>query len=184
MSFLPIVLFALGVVFLIWALRMGNSNTTSPEIIAALKGLAGVKRELSQVQKGLREAEAQMGDHELRLFRNENVQAEIRSALQDQTQAQSSNSDNSSNSNDSSNSSIYYSQTSHRPQLQPTSKSTLTSTTTQGNYHKTQVLPEKYRWVLELNDQGWSVAEIAGHLAISRDAVNMVLRTSQKGGCA
>lgn len=181
MSLLPIVLFALGVVFLIWALRMGNSNTTSPEIIAALKGLAGVKRELSQVQKGLREAEAEMGDHELRLLRNENVQAEIRSALQTQAQSYS---DNSNNPNNSSNSSIYYSQTSHRPQLQPISQPTLTSTTTQGNFHKTQVLPEKYRWVLELNDQGWSVAEIAGHLAISRDAVNMVLRTSQKGGCA
>lgn len=189
MSLLPIVLFVLGVVFLIGALRMGNSNTTSPEIIAILKGLAGVKRELSQVQKGLREVEAEMGDHELRLLRNENVQAELRSELQAQTQSSNlDDSNNPNNLNNSSNSSIYYSQTSHRPQLQPisqsTPQSTLTSTMTQGNYQKTQVLPEKYRWVLELNDQGWSVAEIAGHLAISRDAVNMVLRTSQKGGCA
>lgn len=157
MSLLPIVLFVLGVIFLSWALRMGNSSTTSPEIIAALKGIAGVKRELSQVQKGIREVEAQMGDHELRLLRNENVQAEILSELNNP-------------------------QISPRPQSQAMSQPT--SITTLGNHQKTQVLPEKYRWVLELNDQGWSVAEIAGHLAISRDAVNMVLRTSQKGGCA
>lgn len=164
MSLLPILLFVLGVIFLIWALKMGNSsNTTSPEIIAALKGIAGVKRELSQLQKGIRELEAQMGDHELRLFRNENVQAEIRSSMN-------------------------YTQASSKAQSQlisqPTSQLASTPTITQGNHQKTQVLPEKYRWVLELNDQGWSVAEIAGHLAISRDAVNMVLRTSQRGGCA
>lgn len=188
MSLLPIVLFALGVVFLILAFRMGNSNATSPEILATLKGLAGVKRELSQLQKGLREAEAQMGDHELRLIRNENVQAELRSSLQIQAQAQISNPDNSSNPN---NSSIFESLTSYKSHSQPfqpvaqsTSQSIPTSSASLGNYSKTQVLPEKYRWVLELHDQGWSVAEIAGHLAISRDAVNMVLRTSQKGGCA
>ncbi len=184
MSLLPIVLFALGVVFLILAFRMGNSNATSPEIIATLKGLAGVKRELSQLQKGLREAEAQMGDHELRLLRDENVQAELRSAIQ--AQAQISDPDNSCTPN---NSSIFDSLTSYKPHsqpFQPIAQSTFQSTSSPslGNYPKTQVLPEKYRWVLELHDQGWSVAEIAGHLAVSRDAVNMVLRTSQKGGCA
>lgn len=178
MSLLPIVLFVLGVGFLIWALRMGNSNITSPEIIAILKGLAGVKRELSQVQKGLREAEAEMGDHELRLLRNENVQAEIRSELQAQNAKEDNPSLQSRN----------YSQMSAKAQPQSSPQSTFHAPSmtniTLGNQQKTQVLPEKYRWVLELNDQGWSVAEIAGHLAISRDAVNMVLRTSQKGGCA
>lgn len=188
MSLLPIVLFSLGVVFLFLAFRMGNSNATSPEILATLKGLAGVKRELSQLQKGLREAEAQMGDHELRLMRNENVQVELRSAIQTQAQERISNPDNSKNSN---NSSILDSLASYKPQsqpfhpmAQPTSPSNSTSSVSLGNYPKSQVLPEKYRWVLELHDQGWSVAEIAGHLAVSRDAVNMVLRTSQKGGCA
>lgn len=178
MSLLPIVLFVLGVIFLIGALRMGNSNTTSPEIIAILKGLAGVKRELSQVQKGLREAEAEMGDHELRLLRNENVQAEIRSEMK----AQNSNVD------DSNHQGRNYSQIPTKAQPQLSSQSTFHAPSITsiplGNHQKTQVLPEKYRWVLELTNQGWSVAEIAGHLAISRDAVNMVLRTSQKGGCA
>jgi hypothetical protein len=165
MNLLPIVLFALGVIFLIWALKTENTlKATSPEMLATLKGLAAVKRELSQVQKALREAHSQMGDHELRLLRNENVQAEIRSTLQAQSSSMSHN--------------IYHPPA---PLVQNPSPSFIAI---QGNSRKTQALPEKYRWALELHEQGWSAAEIAGHLAISQDAVNMVLRTSQRGGCA
>lgn len=84
MSLLPIVLFILGILVLIWAMRMGNSTSTpSPEILATLKGLASVKRELNQVQRGLSNTEDRMEDHELRILRNENSQAEIRNVLEE-----------------------------------------------------------------------------------------------------
>ena len=58
MTLLPVLLFILGVLCLIWAMRMGNtSGKTSPEILTILQGLAGVKKEISKVQKGLREVE-------------------------------------------------------------------------------------------------------------------------------
>jgi ATP/maltotriose-dependent transcriptional regulator MalT len=160
MSLLPIVLFILGVAVLIGALKMGNpTGTTSPEMLATLKGLAGVKRELNHVQRGLREAEARMEDHELRILRGENSDAEIRIALQSPK-----------------------SQPPQQPQQTQGTPQHQGLYTDEGFLSKPQVLPEKYRWVLELSNQGWSVAEIAGHLAISQDAVHMVLKTSQRGG--
>jgi hypothetical protein len=178
MSLLPIVLFILGVLVFIWAWKMGNSSSsTSPEIIATLKGLAGVKRELSQVQREIRDTEARMEDHELRILRNENTQAEIQSIIQTRSLKTGSESNLGAN---------HY----EDPNLN-FSTSLGNSISTDNNLFqqfevmenpKPQVLPEKYRWVLELHTYGWSVAEIAGHLAISQDAVNMVLRTSEKGG--
>ncbi len=193
MTLLPVLLFILGVLCLVWAMRMGNtSGKTSPEILTILQGLAGVKKEISKVQKGLREVETQLGDHELRLFRNENVQADLRTEVN----AQKININQ-----------LTSSAVNTFAQPQPyLSANPLNSSQGTNPYHRlydngntlsdsplepldryteaeplSPMLPEKYQWVLELDQQGWSVAEIAGHLAISRDAVNMVLRTALKG---
>ncbi|HHY27967.1 MAG TPA: sigma-70 family RNA polymerase sigma factor [Desulfitobacterium dehalogenans] len=188
MTLLPVLLFILGVLCLIWAVRMGNSSgKTSPEILTILQGLAGVKKEISKVQKGLREVETQLGDHELRLFRNENVQEDLRTEVNAQkvsiNRLTSSATD-------------AFAQAQPQPQTKPLphfSTDPLNQSQAASPYHShydnsnsltdspPQMLPEKYQWVLELHQQGWSVAEIAGHLAISRDAVNMVLRTAPKG---
>lgn len=199
MTLLPVLLFILGVLCLIWAMRMGNtSGKTSPEILTILQGLAGVKKEISKVQKGLREVETQLGDHELRLFRNENVQADLRTEVN----AQKININQLT-------SSAVNTFAQPQPQMKPQpylSANPLNSSQGTNPYHRlydngntlsdsplesldryteaeslSPMLPEKYQWVLELDQQGWSVAEIAGHLAISRDAVNMVLRTALKG---
>ncbi|AGA68083.1 RNA polymerase sigma factor, sigma-70 family [Desulfitobacterium dichloroeliminans LMG P-21439] len=175
MTLLPILLFVLGVICLIWAMRMGNSSgKSSPEILTILQGLAGVKKEISQAQRSLREVESQLGDHELRLMRNENVQADLRTEVN----AQKINISNLA-AQPSPLTQEYSLQRGNRPQtttpfcgvIEQPSKEELAP----------QVLPEKYQWVVELHQQGWSVADIAGHLAISRDAVNMVLRTASKG---
>lgn len=115
-----------------------------------------------------------MGDHELRLMRNENVQADLRTEVN----AQKINISNLA-AQPSPLTQEYSLQRGNRPQtttpfcgvIEQPSKEELAP----------QVLPEKYQWVVELHQQGWSVADIAGHLAISRDAVNMVLRTASKG---
>lgn len=163
MTLLPMVLFILGIIVLILAWKMGNyANSRSPEIIATLKGLAGVKRELSQVQRGIREAEARMEDHELRILRNENAQADLLSVIK------ASNTEVASEVKEIRDSFL----AKNREPINPGNVDVSTP----------RALPGKYRWVLELHDQGWSVTEIAGHLAISKDAVNMVLSTSQRGG--
>lgn len=205
MTLLPVLLFILGVLCLIWAMRMGNSSgRTSPEILTILQGLAGVKKEISKVQKGLREVETQLGDHELRLFRNENVQADLRTEVNAQKTSITQLTSSAVNT---------FAQPQPQPQMKPqpyflANPSNSNRGANQGGnpYHRlydnthtlidfpmetldryteaessSPMLPEKYQWVLELDQQGWSVAEIAGHLAISRDAVNMVLRTALKG---
>lgn len=179
-TLLPIILFVLGVIILIWAMRMGNSSPkSSQETLTILQGLAGLKKEVNKLQRGIREVESQLGDHELRLIRNENVQADLRSEVNAQKisinqlplaqplfqpQPQALNAYNNP-----------YIQSSGLGELYPKNERKSQEET------PTQVLPEKYQWVLELYNQGWSVAEIAGHLSISRDAVNMVLRTAPIG---
>lgn len=186
MSLLPILLFILGLICLIWAMKMGNSSgKSSPEILTILQGLAGVKKEVSQVQKGLREVKAQLGDHELRLISNENVQADLRSEVNAQKISLSQLT--SSNMNTCVQNQTKYNNTYTYPNhLANNFFDTAINTSTKNlnpspHPNPPQVLPEKYQWVLELYNQGWSEAEIAGHLAISRDAVNMVLRTAPQG---
>jgi hypothetical protein len=217
-SLLPIVLFALGIASIVWALRIENSNKPSQEMLATLKGVANVKREVSQLQKGLRAVEAQAGDHELRLIRNESIQDELRSAVETQraqldsanrstkagisnqtgSMANVNNVGNISNVSDLGNgrnvsnvSRVSNISNMHTPGDLSDKKGDGSSVFTKagsnrypnlGNQENAQVLPDKYRWALELSEQGWTVAEIAGHLGISRDAVNMILSTAQRGG--
>ena len=198
MTLLPILLFILGVIILIWAMKMGNSSAkSSQETLTILQGLAGLKKEISKVQRGLREVESQLGDHELRLIRNESVQADLCSEVN--AQKININQLNSSTQN-----SFTMSPTQSQVMTQPQASNSYNNTSAhtnipsqpgsffQADHHlgneqnmeeepPAQALPEKYQWVLELYNQGWSVAEIAGHLSISRDAVNMVLRTAPIG---
>src|SRR5690554_2635133 len=82
MELLPLLLFICGCICLYWAFKMGNpSGKSSPETLTILQGVAKVKKEVSQGQKSLREVQSQLGDHELRLYRVENVQEELRGEI-------------------------------------------------------------------------------------------------------
>lgn len=188
MSFMPVVLFILGIIVLIGAWRLGNPSNTSPELIAALKGVAGVKREISYIRTELKETEARMEEHErliqeqeslrqtavedVRFENNTIKEAEAKEIMQEQS---------------------FNPKNRERYDLIPEFQAeveaeTETETDEDVDEEKTysskatpRFFSDKYRWVIELHEQGWSVLEISGHLAISQDAVNMVLNTYPRG---
>jgi ATP/maltotriose-dependent transcriptional regulator MalT len=177
MSSLPVVLFTLGIIVLIIAWRLGNPPNTSPELLAALKGIAGVKRDIGYIRSELQETGIRLDEHERRIeerkalglkseeqpvlnredrepvpikLADQKLQLEFLKALQ-----QKANQEPIANQEED----IDYTQNS-----------------------VSQTVSEKYRGVIELHQQGWSILEIAGQLAISQDAVNMVLKTYTRGG--
>jgi len=145
---------------------MGDSSKSNQEILTILQGLAGMKKEISKLQKDMREVERQLGDHELRIMRNEHVQDELRSEVKDQRLLI-----------DQMSRSVKKANEPLKPQSPNPPQSSFSPHLHFPNYH----YPEKSQRVLELYQKGWSVAEIAGHLSISRDAVEMVLRTFTPG---
>lgn len=182
MSFMPVVLFTLGVIVLIGAWRLGNPSNTSPELIAALKGVAGVKREISYIRTELKETEARMEEHERLIqeqgslkqtavedvrFENKNIKENeaIKEIMQEQSFTPR-------------NEERYH----LIPEFQAETEVDVDAEKKYLSKANPRVFPDKYRWVIELHEQGWSVLEIAGHLAISQDAVNMVLNTYPRGG--
>ncbi|NMA68427.1 MAG: sigma-70 family RNA polymerase sigma factor [Desulfitobacterium sp.] len=185
MELLPLLLFICGCICLYWAFKMGNpSGKSSPETLTILQGVAKVKKEVSQGQKSLREVQSQLGDHELRLYRMENVQEDLRGELANLKKE-----------------SFLQMESDPSPQLTPSmnqrrdlQRMDFQRITPQRefinegshymeeeNLSTGQPLPEKYRKALELSQLGWSLAEIAGHLGVSQDAVSMVLRTAAVG---
>lgn len=178
MSFLPVILFTLGVIVLIGAWRLGNPSRTSPELLAALKGIAGVKRDIGYIRAELQETEFRLEDHERRIEerkleeRNvvltsesrkefeQDLSNRIREQVQEVQKVQEA---------------PLISVLDHTPE---SASEAVTERTRRSNPRS---LSEKYLWVLELHQQGWSTLEIAGHLAISQDAVNMVLKTYPRG---
>ncbi|HVJ48341.1 sigma-70 family RNA polymerase sigma factor [Desulfitobacterium sp.] len=178
MSFLPILLFTLGVIVLLAAWRLGNPPTTSPELIAALKGIAGVKRDIGYIRSELQETGTRLEDHERRIEERKTLglKAEeqpeqvdqlwqrghaLLKALQQEAVQEEVIPDLSKR---------VTSEQAFEPRIEDDLRSV------------PQVLSDKYRGVMQLHEQGWSTLEIAGHLAISQDAVNMVLRTYPRGG--
>lgn len=192
MDLLPLLLFIFGCISFVWAFKIGNtSGKSSPETLTILQGLAGVKKEVSQGQKSLREVQTQLGDHELRLYRIENVQEDLRGELEELKKTahyQAVNNSSFQPQVDSTSypqsymNSISYSPTQPQPQPQPQPQLTdPRSFFDKPDLNPGQPLPEKYRKVLELSQFGWSVSEIAGHMGVSQDAVSMVLRTASVG---
>lgn len=182
MSFMPVVLFTLGIIVLIGAWRLGNPSNTSPELIAALKGVAGVKREISYIRTELKETEARMEEHEkliqeqeslrqtavedVRFVNNTIKETEVKKIMQEQS---------------------FNPKNKERYDLIPEfqveaeTEEDVDEEKTYSSKATPRDFPDKYRWVIELHEQGWSVLEISSHLAISQDAVNIVLNTYPRG---
>ncbi|WP_434510578.1 DUF6115 domain-containing protein [Desulfitobacterium sp. AusDCA] len=187
MSFMPMVLFLLGVIILIGAWRLGNPSNTSPELIAALKGVAGVKREISYIRTELRETEARIEEHEKLIQEREVLNQKTAELVQTENEQIKETITNIKTQE-------YMQKQSFAPwveerqvqpyELQVEKDAEKEAEVESENPPKSnpRVFPDKYRWVIELHEQGWSTLEIAGHLAISQDAVNMILKTYPRGG--
>lgn len=188
---MPVVLFLLGVIILIGAWRLGNPSNTSPELIAALKGVAGVKREISYLRTELQETEARIEEHEKiiqeREFLNQRT-AELVRTENEEIKETIKNIKTQEYMQDQA-----FTPWAEERQVQPyevkAEKEVQEEVDKKVEIESENVLksnlrvfPDKYRWVIELHEQGWSTLEIAGHLAISQDAVNMVLKTYPRGG--
>ncbi|AHF08391.1 hypothetical protein [Desulfitobacterium metallireducens] len=167
MSFLPVVLFVLGIIVLIMAWRLGNPPNTSPELLAALKGIAGVKRDIGYIRSELQETGARLEEHERRIQEQPIVNR------QDQREKQSGQADQEVQLE-------FLKALQQHTAQEPISNSIEDVAFTQDLAPR--VISDKYRGVIELHEQGWSTLEIAGHLALSQDAVNMVLKTYPRGG--
>ncbi|HBP64223.1 MAG TPA: response regulator [Desulfosporosinus sp.] len=161
MGNLPIVLFLLGVVFLILGWRW--QSPPSEEAMTALKGLAYLKREIIRVQNQVHSLEdkiqttQQIELKESRLREIDTTEIETREA--------------------------------ERIKIEQNEKSKLYSLKTReqsqiirgdGVEPKRNISP-KYQEVLELAAEGHRIPEIAQQLLLSQDAVMMVLQTQSKG---
>lgn len=167
MSSLPVVLFTLGIIVLIIAWRLGNPPNTSPELLAALKGIAGVKRDIGYIRSELQETGTRLDEHERRI--------EERKALGLKSEKQPV-----ANCEDQKLQLEFLKALQQKANQEPIANQEEDIDYTQNSV--SQTVSEKYRGVIELHQQGWSILEIAGQLAISQDAVNMVLKTYTRGG--
>lgn len=190
MGSLSVVLFTLGIIVLILAWRLGNPPDTSPELLAALKGIAGVKREIGYIHSELEETGARLEKHEKQLQERKALGLKTEEPhimnLHDQDRDQDRDQDQS---QDQSQKPVMLPDQEQPLELlkilEQKAKQPMESSVKNDVYIRDstpQVFSEKYRKVIGLYEQGWSTLEIAGHLAISQDAVNMVLRTYPRGG--
>lgn len=181
MSFLPVFLFTLGIIVLLMAWRLGNPPNTSPELLAALKGIAGVKRDIGYIRSELQETGTRLDEHERRIQERKalGLKTEEQPIVDRQDQDQQPKPKKSE-------------QADQKVQLeffkalqQQTAQDSIPNLGEDDAYPQNsapRVISDKYRGVIELHEQGWTTLEIAGHLALSQDAVNMVLKTYPRGG--
>ncbi len=151
MASLPIILFLLGVVFLLLGWRW--QSPSNEEAMTALKGLAYLKREILRVQDQVHILEdklqtAQQVEHKETAHR----ELEYREIERNEK------------------SKLYSSKTKEQGDR----------TSGVGVDPKHNISP-KYQEVLELADKGNRIPEIAQQLLLSQDAVMMVLQTQSKG---
>ena len=151
MGILPIILFLLGVVFLLLGWRWQSSP--SEEAMTALKGLAYLKREILRVQD-----QFQVYVLEDKIQRTKQI--ELREVELEETELKE---------NESKGKSKLYVLNAKDPRESGS-----------GAELQRNILP-KYQEVLELAAQGQRIPEIAQRLLLSQDAVRMVLRTQPKG---
>lgn len=155
MNILPVVLFFLGVVFLLLGWRW--QSKPSEEAMTALKGLAYLKREILRVQDQVQEHVLE--EEMLRTNQNEIKEVELmepNKAVDCLVESRETGK--------------LFMLTPHDPRE-----------SSGGDEPRRNILP-KYQEVLELAAQGQRVQEIAQRLSLSQDAVRMVLRTQAKGG--
>ena len=161
MAYLPIILFSLGVVFLLLGWRW--QSPPNEEALTALKGLAYLKREILRVQEQVRILEDKIQTSQQIEFKESALRKIEHRELERQE--------------------------SERQEIERKEKSKLYSLKTKeqserissgGNEPKRNISP-KYQEVLDLAAKGHRIPEIAQHLLLSQDAVMMVLQTQSKG---
>lgn len=160
-GFLPIILFLLGVVFLLLGWRW--QNPPNEEAMTALKGLAYLKREILRVQDQVHilEDKIQTAQQiELKEFALQEI--ELREVERREIKCK---------------------------EIERKGKSKIYSLKTKaqrkvisgGGVEQKRNISPKYQEVLELGAKGHTVPEISRNLLLSQDAVMMVLQTQSKG---
>ena len=166
MGNLPIVLFLLGVVFLILGWRW--QSPPNEEAMTALKGLSYLKREIIRVQNQVHSLEDKIQTTQ-QIELKESRLREIDTREIDTTEIETREAE--------------------RIKIEQNEKSKLYSLKTRehsqiicgdGVEPKRNISP-KYQEVLELAAEGHRIPEIAQQLLLSQDAVMMVLQTQSKG---
>lgn len=150
MGSLPIILFLLGVVFLVLGWRW--QNPPNEEAMTALKGLAYLKRDIIRVQDQVHSLEDKLqAVQHLELKKSASREIEHKE--------------------------IECNEKSKLYSLQTKKQGEKTSGGGQGPRHN---ISQKYQEVLELAAKGNGIPEIARQLLLSQDAVMMVLQTQSK----
>lgn len=191
MTYLTIVLFLMGIIFLLLGWRW--QNPPSNEVIAALKGVAQLKRQTEKLRDDLYALEDKVVNggkkdwtvieqklQELRVEENR-VMEELNLARQELKGDLRINDSRSTVGAISGLNWDINSRSNQDPSRKPSSAPQMKLGREQDNDSFLNGLPEKYRRVLELDKSGLPVPEIAKSLGLSRDAVVMVLRTYQRG---
>lgn len=159
MGYLPIILFLLGVVFLILGWRW--QSPPNEEALTALKGLSYLKREIIRVQNQVYSLEdnirtaQQIEDRDPAESNHKDIDTKEVGRLEIECQGKSK---------------LYSIKTKEQKQIISGSGVAL----------KRNISP-KYQEVLELAAKGHRIPEIAQQLLLSQDAVVMVLQTQSKG---
>ena len=169
MGFVTVVLGTLGLLVLILGWRW--QNQPGNEIIAALKGIAQLKRQIERLRDDLYALEERVIQHEQtydgKKWEVEQRFTEIREKEERVLQA------------------LAAAQAQLDELTRAGEKYAVTTARTVERFasafnpcfESVASVPEKYRNVLELDQFGMTISEIAGRLGISQDAVGMVLRT-------
>lgn len=191
MTYLTIVLFLMGIIFLLLGWRW--QNPPGNEVIAALKGVAQLKRQTEKLRDDLYALEDKVVNggkqdwtvieqklQELRVEENR-VMEELNLARQELKGDLRINDSRSTVGAISGLNWDINSRPNQDPSGKPSSAPQMKLGREQDNDSFLNGLPEKYRRVLELDKSGLPVPEIAKSLGLSRDAVVMVLRTYQRG---
>jgi hypothetical protein len=160
---LQIILFLLGVVFLLLGWRW--QNPSSEEVETTLKGLAYLKREILQVQDQVQvlEDKVQRTEQiELKKELSDEIKKEIKEEIKEELREE-----------------LKETEDKEKNKLYELSDKDLSENKVRVEQQRT-ILP-KYQEVLELAAHGQRIPEIAQKLLLSQDAVMMVLKTQSKG---
>lgn len=210
MTLLSIILFILGIGFLILGWRWQSPQDT--ELLAALKGLVHLKRELEKVQGNLERLEMKVRSLPMNSVDADGALKDIISEVVKASQtawpgeplkpgepqrprrvtrvAAETNFDQVSVGFESERGVYSWEQRADGNRLEREPEDEKTAWPQDGSSLRRneeiqhQPLPEKYLKVLELADSGLSLKEIARELSLSQDAVDLVLRTAPRGGRA
>lgn len=185
MTLLTIILFLLGIGILILGWRWQSPQDT--ELLAALKGLVHLKRELEKVEGNLQALEGrverlpvttQESDKFLKDLVSEAVMALQSTELLEPVISGSPAGETGVKKTNTG----FAAEQDFRPW--PLEEVGIASAIESNEGIRDNALPEKYLKVLEMADAGLTLKEIARELSLSQDAVGLVLRTYPRGGRA